>query len=158
MRGGIQGRELFGDTGSKRDGCRLFDVALPVQGALFKFSPRLDFEMAILEDALPDYEMLDQLEELCVWDIGESNCRDANLKKMFNKFVQQIQFRRARWDGSWVVVTEYKYKSGSTIEICRICRYQRQNSSKPQREILVKTTDSENCVCILKIVYPKNGV
>ena len=27
---GIQGRELFGDTGNKRGGCRLFDVALQV--------------------------------------------------------------------------------------------------------------------------------
>ena len=32
----------------------------------FKFSPRLDFEMVILEDALPDYDLLDQLKELCV--------------------------------------------------------------------------------------------
>ena len=77
-----------------------------------------------------------------------SNCRVANLKKMFNKFVQQIQFRRARWDGGWVVVTEYKYKSGSTIEICRICRYQKRDSSKHQREML-KTT--EYCVCVLKM-------
>ena len=51
---------------NKRGGCRLNDVAL--QGAPFKFSPRLDFEMAILED------VLDQL------TLG-SNCRDANLKK-----------------------------------------------------------------------------
>ena len=48
---------------NKRGGCRLFDVAL--QGAPFKFSPRLGFEMALLENALPDYDMLDQLEELC---------------------------------------------------------------------------------------------
>ena len=66
VRGGIQGRELFVDTGNtgKRGGCRLFDVAL--QGAPFKFSPRIDFEMAILEDALPDYDFLYQLEELCI--------------------------------------------------------------------------------------------
>ena len=66
VRGGIQGRELFGTRVNKRGGCRcrLFDVAL--QGAPSKFSPRLDFEMAILEDALPDYDVLDQLEELCV--------------------------------------------------------------------------------------------
>ena len=30
VHGGIQGRELFGDTGNKRDGCRFFDVALQV--------------------------------------------------------------------------------------------------------------------------------
>ena len=69
VRGGIQGKELFGDTGKQERW--LSTLWYRVAGAPFKFSPRLDFEMAIPDDALPDYDLLDQLEELCVWEIGE---------------------------------------------------------------------------------------
>ena len=141
VRGGIQGRELLGDTGNKR-GAGLSILWCRVAGALRSSSrPGLTSRWPYLTMRCRTMICWTNLRNSAYETFG-SNCRVANLKKMFNKFVQQIPKSQMGWLSSsgWIQV---KYKSGRTIERCRICRYQKRDSSKPQRP--------QKIVCILKM-------